>query len=72
VHIIKGKGEDLREKHPRKPQEATRPGRELPMVMTGCAVELVFISDKAGAFLSSGDNLGHLYLGGRVSPEKRL
>lgn len=40
--------------------------------MTGCAVELVFIPDKASAFLRSGDNLGHIYLGRRTSPGKRF
>lgn len=33
------------------------------------AARLLFIPDGAGAFLRSGDNLGHVYLGGRAGPE---
>lgn len=40
--------------------------------MTGCALGLVFIPNKTSAFLRSGDNLGHIYLGGRLSAGERF
>lgn len=65
IRIIRGKGErfgrETPEKNPRSHKTQTRIS---DLVMTGCAVRLVFIPDRAGAFLRSGDNLGHIYLGG--------
>lgn len=39
--------------------------------MIGCVVGLVFILDKVSVFSRFGDNLGYMYLGGRVSFEKK-
>lgn len=50
-------------KKPQDPDENQRSGND------GVAVRLVFIPDRASASLRSGDNLGHIYLGGRASPE---
>lgn len=72
VNIIEERGRDLGERHPRKPQESHKPEmRTAHLIMTGCAVGLVFIPDKASTFWRSGDNLGHIYLGGRASPGKK-
>lgn len=61
MDIIKGKGRVLGERHPRKCQESHKTlMRMADLVMTGCAVELVFIPHKASAFPRSGDNLGHM------------
>lgn len=62
-------GGETPEKNPRSHKTKTSIS---DLVMTGCAVRLLFIPDRAGAFLRSGDNLGHIYLGGRASPGKRF
>lgn len=68
ICIIRGKrerfGRETPEKNPRSHKTQTRIS---DLVITGCAVRLVFIIDRAGAFLRSGDNLGHVYLGGRAN-----
>lgn len=70
ICIIRGKGErfgrETPEKKPKKPQD---PDENQRSGNNWVAVRLVFIPDRAGAFLRSGDNLGHVYLGGRASPE---
>lgn len=71
ICIIRGKGERFgRERNTReKPKKPQDPDENQRSGNNWVGVRLVFIPDRAGAFLRSGDNLGHVYLGGRASPE---